>query len=90
MKINKGDIITFYATGYDSKGKWCNKPIILHTSEVLKVYDKGDIVGVRGRLETYNTITDNDVKQKHMIVIAERITFLSSGIKDVKESEEDL
>lgn len=51
---------------------------------------KGDIVGVRGRLETYNTITDNDVKQKHMIVVAERITFLSSGIKDVEESEEDL
>lgn len=41
MKINKGDIITFYATGYDSKGKWCNKPIILHTSKVLKVYDNG-------------------------------------------------
>lgn len=51
---------------------------------------KGDVVGVRGRLETYNTITDNDVKQKHMRVVAERITFLSSGIKDVEESEEDL
>lgn len=51
---------------------------------------KGDIVGVRGRLETYNTITDNDVKQKHMIVIAERITFLSTNKASVEESEEDL
>lgn len=51
---------------------------------------KGDIVGVRGRLETYNTITEDNNKQKHMIVIAEKITFLSSNKASVEEEEEDL
>lgn len=51
---------------------------------------KGDIVGVRGRLETYNTITEDNNKQKHTIVIAERITFLSSKHVSVEEEEDDL
>lgn len=50
---------------------------------------KGDIIGVRGRLETYNTINDDNVKQKHMVVVADRITFLCSN-KSVEEREEDL
>ena len=51
---------------------------------------KGDLIGIKGRLETYNTTTDNDVKQKHMIVIGDRVTFLSSIKASVEESEEDL
>lgn len=50
---------------------------------------KGDIVGVRGRLETYNTVTEDNIKQKNMVVIVERITFLSSNKTSVDE-ESDL
>ena len=39
--------------------------------------NKGDVVGVKGRIET--TIID---KVKHSNVIAEKVTFLSSKVKD--------
>lgn len=39
--------------------------------------NKGDVVGVKGRIETI--IID---KVKHTNVIAERVTFLSSKVKD--------
>ena len=39
--------------------------------------NKGDVVGVKGRIET--TIID---KVKHTNVIAEKVTFLSSKVKD--------
>ena len=39
--------------------------------------NKGDVVGVKGRIET--TIID---KVKHSNVIAEKVTFLSNKVKD--------
>ena len=46
---------------------------------------KGDIVGVKGRLETSIEVDDSgENKRKTMVVIADKISFLSSK----KESEE--
>ena len=46
---------------------------------------KGDIVGIKGRLETSIEVDDNgENKRKTMVVIADRVSFLSSK----KEREE--
>ena len=45
-----------------------------HTCEYCK---KGDVIGVKGRIETSSFIKDDVVKYE-MEVVAERITFLSS------------
>lgn len=39
---------------------------------------KGDVIGVRGRLETIIYTDENENKHKKMIVVADKITFLSS------------
>ena len=39
---------------------------------------KGDIIGIKGRLETNNYETENGGKRKSTQVVAERVTFLSS------------
>ena len=46
----------------------------INTSEYCK---KGDIIGIKGRLQT-RFVEKDDIKTKIMEVIAERITFLSS------------
>lgn len=54
------------------------------TSEYCK---KGDIIGLKGRLQV-NSYTDNDGTKKYSTeVIAEKVTFLSS--KPVVEDEEE-
>lgn len=50
---------------------------------------KGDIIGIRGRLETYNVITEDNNKEKHMRVVVDRITLLSTNKASVEESEDD-
>ena len=59
--------------------------VACNTSEYCHV---GDVVGIKGRLQTSN-YTDDD-GEKHFIteVIAERVTFLSSS-KAKEENEED-
>lgn len=47
-----------------------------NTAEYCK---KGDIVGVRGRIQTNIVEKEDDKREKFMDVIAERITFLSSS-----------
>jgi len=48
--------------------------------------DKGDIVGVKGRLQS--RLVEKDDNKKYVLeVIAEKVTFLSSN-KDSKEKEE--
>ena len=54
-----------------------------HTCEYCK---KGDVIGVKGRIETSSYTKDNEVKYETEVV-AERITFLSS--KKVEEIEEE-
>lgn len=56
------------------------------TSEFCKV---GDVVGIKGRLQT--SVYENEDKKKNYSteVIAERVTFLSSGKKHVDEKSFD-
>lgn len=55
-----------------------------NTKEYCK---KGDIVGVKGRLES--RVYEKDTEKRYLIeAIAERVTFLSSNSKEHKEFEE--
>ncbi len=55
------------------------------TSEYCK---KGDIVGVKGRLQS-STYEKDDKTMYSMDVIAERVTFLSSKAKEEPEMEKE-
>lgn len=57
------------------------------TAEYCK---KGDIVGVKGRLQTDNYEKDNGEKVFRLNVVAEKITFLSSRSQDSQEKEQDI
>ena len=48
---------------------------------------KGDIIGVKGRLQTSNYETEDGEKRKSTQIVAEKITFLSSS-KDKKDDLE--
>lgn len=51
-------------------------------AENVKEYcNKGDIVGVKGRIQSKN-IEENGIKKYIMEIIAEKITFLSSSRKE--------
>ena len=60
--------------------------IALNTSEYCH---KGDIVGVRGRLQTNNYETEDGEKRKSTQIVAEKITFLSSNKEKDDEVEKD-
>ena len=49
---------------------------------------KGDIIAVRGRLETYNTLSEDGTKTKRSKVVAEKVTFISST-RNTSISEEE-
>ena len=49
---------------------------------------KGDLVGVKGRLESTTIEKDGNIEKK-MNIVAEKITFLSSKSKD-KENDNEL
>lgn len=55
--------------------------VALNTSEYC---NKGDIVGIKGRLQTRN-IEDSDKTIPKLEIIAEKITFLSSRPKEEPE-----
>ena len=48
---------------------------------------KGDIIGVKGRIQTSNSETEDGEKRKSTQIVAEKITFLSSS-KDKKDDLE--
>lgn len=54
-----------------------------NTAEYCK---KGDIVGVKGRIQTNNYETEDGEKRKSTQIVAEKVTFLSSK----KEKEDDI
>lgn len=56
--------------------------IATNTSEYCK---KGDIIGVKGRLQSSTYEKEDGTKQYKMEVIAEKITFLSSRSKNDEE-----
>ena len=54
---------------------------------------KGDIVGVKGRIQTNNYETEDGEKRKSTSIVAEKVTFLSSKSKEddiEKTNDEEL
>lgn len=49
----------------------------------------GDVIGVKGRLQTWMLENDDGTKSKRMEIIAEKVTFLSSAKND-KALDEDI
>jgi len=62
-----------YETDFIDCTLW--KGIAESTEEYCK---KGDLLGIKGRIETKIWTDDKDVKRKVQQVIAEKVTFLSS------------
>lgn len=56
------------------------------TAEYCK---KGDLIGIKGRVQTDSYENSDGKKQKTMRVVAEKVTFLSSKSKDIEEEIED-
>ena len=56
--------------------------VAINTSNYCK---KGDIVGIKGRIQSRVVTSENEQNKSVMQVIAEKVTFLSSG--KVKEKE---
>ncbi|MBQ3475163.1 MAG: single-stranded DNA-binding protein [Bacilli bacterium] len=54
-----------------------------NTSEYCR---KGDLIGLKGRIQTSNYETENGEKKKSTQIVAEKITYLSSR----KEKEDDI
>lgn len=57
-----------------------------NTSEYCKT---GDVIGVKGRLQTRLIDNDEGIKYKKVEVIADKVTFLSSSRSDNGVSEKD-
>ena len=71
-----------YETDFVECTLWNN--IAENTAEYCK---KGDIVGVKGRLQTNNYEKEDGSKVYRMDVVAEKVTFLSSKSKDEPERD---
>ncbi len=56
-----------------------------NTAEYCKT---GDIIGIRGRLQSRIVTEDDGQKYKKMEIIADRVTFLSSASKKDNDTEE--
>ena len=70
-----------YETDFVECTLWNN--IAENTAEYCK---KGDIVGVKGRIQTNTYETEEGEKKKSTQIVAEKVTFLSSR----KEKEDDI
>ena len=55
------------------------KGIAENTAEYCK---KGDLVGIKGRIQTRDVELDEETRKKYVEVIAEKVTFLSSKRTD--------
>ncbi len=59
--------------------------IAKHTNEYCK---KGDLVGIKGTLQTNNIYNeDGSITKKVMEVVVEKISFLTSNTKDIKQDD---
>ena len=57
-------------------------------AENTSVYcKKGDLIGLKGRVQTSNYETENGEKKKSTQIVAEKITFLSSRKEYVDDNE---
>ena len=66
-----------YDTDFISCVLW--KGVAESTAEYCK---KGDLVGVKGRIQTRDVELDDETHKKYVEVIAEKVTFLSSKKAD--------
>ncbi len=62
-----------YETDFISCVLW--RGVAENTVEYCK---KGDLVGVKGRIQTRDVELEDDTKRKYVEVVAEKVTFLSS------------
>ena len=65
-------------------------PMAETTSEYCK---KGDILGIKGRVETSSYENEDGEKKKSTQIVADRISFISSKAKDINnviEEDDDL
>lgn len=65
-------------------------PMAETTSEYCK---KGDIIGIKGRVETSSYENEDGEKKKSTQIVADRISFISSKAKDINnviEENDDL
>lgn len=61
-----------------------------NVAESTKEYcHKGDIIGVKGRIQTDTYETENGEKRKTTEIVAEKVTFLSSKPLDKDDEEKD-
>ena len=58
-------------------------------SNTAEYCHKGDIIGVKGRIQTNNYETEDEEKRKSTQIVAEKITFLSSNKEKDDEVEKD-
>ena len=72
-----------YDTDFISCVLW--KGVAENTVEYCK---KGDLVGIKGKIETNTYETEDGEKKKATNIVAERVTFLSS--KAPEKSDDDL
>lgn len=56
------------------------------TAEYCK---KGDVIGVKGRIQS-NSYTKDGERKKFMNIVAEKVTFLSSRSKEHEQSHDDV
>ena len=66
-----------YDTDFISCVLW--KGIAENTVQYVK---KGDLIGVKGRIQSRTITLDDETKRHYVEVVAEKVTFLSSGKKD--------
>lgn len=78
-KNNQGE----YDTDFVDCVLWNN--IAYNTTEYCK---KGDLVGVKGRIQTDTYEVDGE-KRKKTSIVAEKVTFLSSKARNVDEEVEN-
>ena len=65
-------------------------PMAETTSEYCK---KGDIIGIKGRVETSSYENEDGEKKKSTQIVADRISFISSKAKDINnviDEDDDL
>ena len=55
--------------------------------------NKGDLIGIKGKIETNTYETEDGEKRKSTQIVAEKVTFLSSSKEktdDIEKSDDDL
>ena len=71
-----------YETDFVDCVLWCT------VTETTKEYCcKGDLIGIKGRIQTRNIENENGEKKKITEIIAEKVTFLASKKMESDENE---